>query len=267
MLSMRLHFASESTPSFSGPLLFIGGFESGLVHLFGPSSVGKTTLLRVAASVWGSGADGGYVRAWRATANGLEASLACACDTLLPLDELGQADGREIGQVVYMIAGAVGKTRMRRDATLKPSHMWRVLALSSGETPIAALLGEGQKVKGAHAGQQVRAIDVPSRREMGVFDRPYVDFDPKAFVDQLKRAASNYYGVAGPEFVRGLIERRVAGKDLRKLVDDFILSALNGIVDNQGQAARVAERFGLIAAAGKLAAEFGLAPWPQGSGG
>jgi hypothetical protein len=43
-------------------LLDIGGFESGCFHFFGKSSEGKTTCLRVGASVWGSGADGGYVR-------------------------------------------------------------------------------------------------------------------------------------------------------------------------------------------------------------
>ena len=249
--------------AFSGPLLMLGGFESALAHLHGPSSVGKTTLLRTAASVWGSGADGGYIRAWRTTANALEATLASACDTLLLLDELGQADSREIGPVVYMIAGALGKARMRRDASLRSAYTWRVMALSSGETPIAFRLSEDQRVKRAHAGQLVRAIDIPSKRELGVFDRPYVDFDPKAFADEMKRAASACYGTAGPAFVRGLIERRIAGDKVRKLVADFVDDALGSINTDHGQAARAAERFGLIAAAGRLAAEFGVVSWPS----
>jgi uncharacterized protein (DUF927 family) len=249
--------------AFCGPLLFLGNFESGLVHLHGPSSVGKTTLLKVAASVWGSGADGGYVRSWRTTANALEATLASVCDTLLLLDELGQADGREIGAVIYMIAGAIGKARMSRDAGLKVLHKWRTMGLSTGETPIAFRLGEDQKIKRAHAGQLVRAIDVPARREMGVFDRSYVDFDPKAFADEMKLASATYYGTAGPAFVRGLIERHIGGEEVRKLVDAFVADALAGVTDNHGQAVRVAERFGLIAAAGRLAAEFGLVAWSK----
>jgi uncharacterized protein (DUF927 family) len=247
--------------AFVAPLLMPGGFESGLVHLHGPSSVGKTTLLRAAASVWGSGADGGYMRAWRTTANALEATLASACDTLLVLDELGQADSREIGPVVYMIAGAVGKSRMRRDSSLRAAYIWRVMALSSGETPIAYRLSEDQKVKRAHAGQLARAIDVPARRELGVFDQPYPDFDPKTFADEMKRAASACYGTAGSAFVRGLIERRIAGENVRRLVADFVDDALGSINTDHGQAARAAERFGLIAAAGRLAAEFGLVSW------
>ena len=250
--------------SLSGPLLHLGGLESGLMHLWGPSSVGKTTLLRIAASVWGSGADGGYVRAWRSTANALEGTLAGACDTFLPLDEIGQADGREIGKVVYMIAGAIGKQRMARDTSIKPSYKWRVLALSSGETTIAAQIGEEQKVKRAHAGQLVRAIDIPSQRELGVFDQAYTDFDPQAFADEMKRAASTYYGVAGPEFVRALIERQIGGGRIHTLVDEFVADALDGINADHGQVARVAVRFGLVAAAGELAAEFGIVSWPVG---
>ena len=125
--------------ALAGPLLWSAGFESGVFHLCGPSSIGKTTLLRVAASVWGSGADNGYVRVWRATANGLEANMAGACDTLLPLDEVGQVDGKEIGQAIYMASSGVGKTRMTRDATLKASHKWRLLILSSGEQNLSLL--------------------------------------------------------------------------------------------------------------------------------
>jgi hypothetical protein len=44
--------------ALTGPLLGIGGFESGIFHLHGQSSEGKTTCLRTSASLWGSGADG-----------------------------------------------------------------------------------------------------------------------------------------------------------------------------------------------------------------
>ncbi|HEY1783715.1 MAG TPA: DUF927 domain-containing protein [Roseiarcus sp.] len=131
--------------ALAGALLDLGGFESGCFHFFGKSSEGKTTCLRMAASVWGSGADGGYVRTWRTIANGLEAAFAGTSDTCLPLDELGQVERRELGHALYMATGDIGKQRMRRDATLKPSHSWRVMVLASGEFPI-----DGAR---AHAGQ------------------------------------------------------------------------------------------------------------------
>ena len=252
--------------ALAGTLLAIGGFESGCVHLYEKSSEGKTTCLRAAASVWGSGADGGYVRTWRSTSNGLEAALAGANDTFLPLDEVGQADGRELGQALYMATGGVGKQRMRRDATLRPSLVWRVQVLSSGEHPIQAKLNQDLKRGGrAYAGHLVRAIDIRAQRTHGVFDafEPR-DVDPKAFADKCKSAASTHHGTAGPEFVRQLIAQDVLAKDVRERVEAFVQDALMDIKDYHGQAARVAERFGLIAAAGEYGVQFGILPWEQG---
>jgi putative DNA primase/helicase len=251
--------------ALAGTLLAIGGFESGCVHLYEKSSEGKTTSLRMAASVWGSGADGGYVRTWRSTANGLEAALAGANDTFLPLDEVGQADGRELGQALYMATGGVGKQRMGRDATPRPSHVWRVQVLSTGEHPIQTKLNQDVK-RGtrAYAGHLVRAIDIRAQRTHGVFDALEPgDVDPKAFADKCKSAASTHYGTAGPEFVRQLIAQNISANDVRERVEAFVQDALMDIKDYHGQAARVAERFGLISAAGEYGAQFGILPWEK----
>ncbi len=50
-------------------------------------STGKSTVLRVASSVWG-GFD--YLQSWRATSNGLEGIAAAHNDSLLCLDEIGE---------------------------------------------------------------------------------------------------------------------------------------------------------------------------------
>jgi putative DNA primase/helicase len=205
---------------------------------------------------------------WRTTANALEGTLASMTDTSLVLDELAQAAGHEIGAVVYMITGSVGKTRMRRDSSIRSPYKWRVLALSSGETSMAARIGEDQKVKRAHAGQLVRALDIPAKRALGMFDQVRPNFDAEAFAKEMQAAASTYYGTAGPQFVRELIERCVTSERLRKLTAEFVAVALKGVnKSNHGQVARMAERFGLIAVAGKLATEFGIVSWPRRSSG
>jgi len=251
--------------ALAGTLLHLSGFESGCFHLHGKSSEGKTTCLRMAASVWGSGANNGYVRTWRATANGLEATFAGACDTCLPLDEVGQVEGRELGQALYMATGGVGKQRMRRDATLGPSRMWRLTVLSSGERPIESKLNEDAKHGAhAHAGQLVRAVDIPVRGVHGVFDEFEVDdVDPAAFADKCKTATSTYFGTAGPEFVRRLIAENAPAEDVRQRVEAFVRSALRDVKDRHGQTARVAQRFGLVYAAGELGVQLGILPWEQ----
>src|ERR1700745_1204478 len=80
--------------AFGAALIGPCGYESGGVHYRGCSSIGKTTALVVAGSVWGGGG-GGYVQTWRATANGLEAVAVAHNDTLLVLDELAQINAQE----------------------------------------------------------------------------------------------------------------------------------------------------------------------------
>jgi putative DNA primase/helicase len=121
--------------AFAGPLLHLAGLESGGIHLFGNSSTGKTTLLKLAASIWG---DSGLVRSWRATANGLEGVANRTSDVVLILDELGQLDSKDAATALYMLASGVGKIRMTRSATLQDIKTWRAFMLSSGEMTVEA---------------------------------------------------------------------------------------------------------------------------------
>jgi Domain of unknown function (DUF927) len=100
--------------AFASPLLRLAGYESGGIHLWGPSSIGKTTLARGCASVWSRGDETGGFGSWRATANGLDGTLAGASDIGLAFDEISMVDGAELYQMIYMIAGGVGKARMNR---------------------------------------------------------------------------------------------------------------------------------------------------------
>ncbi len=101
--------------AFVGPLMHpIDPINFG-IHLRGTSRSGKTTALRAAASVWGDGGDGGFIKTWCSTDNGLERIAAARNDTLLCLDEMGQADSRSIGAAVYMLGNGTGKQRAGRD--------------------------------------------------------------------------------------------------------------------------------------------------------
>lgn len=247
--------------ALAGPLLYLAGQEGGGVHFQGPSSRGKTTLLQAAASVWGRGNSPGYVRAWRATANGLEGAAASATDTVLILDEFSQVDGREAGAVLYCLGNGAGKVRAARDGAMREPKTWRVMVLSTGETTVASKLAEDRAGK-ARAGQLVRMLDVPADRGFGVFDHAGPDDDAGKLAKTFKQAANSAYGAAGPEFVRRLITEQVTGDDVRSLVADFVSAHVPAGAD--GQVDRAAQRLGLIAAAGELAILLGVAPWREG---
>jgi putative DNA primase/helicase len=247
--------------ALAGPLLNLANVESGGVHLFGQSSKGKTTLLQMGASVWGRGGTPGYVRTWRATANGLEGAAAGSTDTGLILDEVGQVDGREFGGALYSLANGAGKARSKIDGALREPRTWRVLVVSSGEVPVDVKMAEDRGKK-TRAGQLVRMLNIPAERAFGVFDHPGPDGDAASFAEQCKLAAATAYGTAGPEFVRRLIADDVRGDDVRAIVNDFIAAEVPASAD--GQVARAAHRFGIIAAAGELATDFGLTGWREG---
>jgi putative DNA primase/helicase len=137
------------------------------------------TLLQMAASVWERGATPGYVRAWRATANGFEGAAASASDTMLLLDDLAVAESRDAQAAIYGLANGCGKARAARDGSLREPKTWRVLTLSTGEVPTETELSE-EKGRKARAGQLVRMLDIPADRGMGfgVFDHAGPEGDP-----------------------------------------------------------------------------------------
>jgi putative DNA primase/helicase len=90
-----------------------------------------------------------------------------------------------------------------------------------------------------------------------------VDGDAATLAKAIKRAAITAYGTAGPAFVRKLISDSVTGDEVRGLIHEFVRATIPA--DADGQVERAAERFGLISAAGELAARFGIVPWPAGA--
>jgi putative DNA primase/helicase len=133
--------------SLSGPLLAKTNGESGGVHFHNISSTGKTTALRVGASVWGNGRDGGFLRSWRGTANGLEGIAATLSDTCFCIDEIHQANKKEVGEIVYMLANGVGKSRATRSGGSRAVSNWKLSILSSGENSAASMV-EGKATAG-----------------------------------------------------------------------------------------------------------------------
>jgi putative DNA primase/helicase len=247
--------------ALSGPLLHLTGIEGGGIHFWGPSSRGKTTLLKMGASVWGPGETTGFIRAWRATTNGLEGAAAVATDTVLILDELAQIEARELVAALYLLSNGVGKARASRDGSLREPRSWRIVFLSSGELPVGAKLIE-ERGRKARAGQEVRMLEVATSRAFGVFDNPGPEQNAAKLAKECARAASQAYGTAGPEFVRRLLAEDICGEDVRGSVEDFVRMEIPYGAD--GQVVRAAQRFGLMAAAGELATKLGVTSWRAG---
>jgi putative DNA primase/helicase len=97
--------------ALSSIVLKLIGEEGGGFNFKGRSSIGKTKCLKVSTSVFGSS---DYKRSWKTTVNGLEGVCSLYNDSLLPLDEFGQSDAKDVGEMAYMISQGMGKQRSDR---------------------------------------------------------------------------------------------------------------------------------------------------------
>lgn len=246
--------------AFAGPLLRPAGVESGGFHFRGNSSSGKTTALKVAASVYGGPS---YLQRWRTTDNALEAIAAQHSDCLLILDELAQVDPKTAGECAYMLANEQSKARATRSGAPRTRLVWRLLFLSAGELGLADHMAEG--MKRARTGQEVRMADIPADAGagFGAFEALHNHAGGAAFSKHLTGAAGAIYGAVGVAWLRWLTQRADTLKSEIRSAADAFCSEL--VPDGaSGQVERVGARFALVAAAGEMATIAGLTGWQFG---
>ncbi len=64
--------------------------------------------------------------------NALEGTASRRNDATLMLDEIREVDGREAGNIAYMLANGQGKARARTDGSVRETNRWNLLFLSTG---------------------------------------------------------------------------------------------------------------------------------------
>ncbi len=255
--------------AFSGPLVGMLELPENIgFHFYGDSSLGKSTLLNVACSVYGKPSE--YRKTWRTTDNALEGIAATHSDMLLALDELNQVDPRIIDNVVYMLGNGKGKNRSGSDYKGQSSLSWKLAFISNGEKTLEQYLGEtGKSVTG---GMEMRFIavyaspheDEQTRKQLGIFN------DSKSFAggadlsDQLRKAVNQYHGAPFQEFIKRIVSgnQKVFKDFLFGGIEDFKQSTLGERAN--GQVGRAAEKFAVAGLAGELATSFGITGWTTG---
>lgn len=180
--------------SLAGPLLSRLDRGSFMVNLCGNSSAGKTTALRLAASLWGDTRD--ILRSWDSTRNALEGLAAASNDSVLVLDELQRflssgATGAELSRAVHTIAGTTGRARMTRTAQMRAVRQWRCASLSTSEAPLRDLVGSSFR-----GGDGVRAVDLEVKMGELTVDA--------AHAHDLDELARTHAGVVANSFVAWL---------------------------------------------------------------
>ncbi len=254
----------STSMAFAAPLLHPLDMENGGFNLMGESSIGKSTALKVATSVFGRPEKGHAIQQWNATVNAMEAIGNAYCDIMLPLDEIGQATGNEIGNTIYMLGNGMGKGRMSSNTELRNRQIFRTLFLSTGEKTLEAHMGESGK--SVRAGQEVRLVDILA--DMGAGYGIYTDIhhqnNSHDFNEFLLGNLLQYYGAPMEAYLDKLVN--LTEEDI-KWMQDFMSDFAKEIAPEEasGQVKRIAGRFALVACAGELATRLDITGWEQGT--
>ncbi|WP_420938316.1 DUF927 domain-containing protein [Aeromonas veronii] len=247
--------------AFAGPLLRLTNQSSFGVHLVGPSSIGKSTAMLVAASVLGKPAN--KIQTWNATKVGLETTAGLYNDSTLFLDEIGQADPHVLGDTIYMLANGEGRARANADLSRRAKLQWRTTFLSNGEVDLEhSLASVGKRHK---AGHDVRMINIEADTDRhGIFEELHGHLNGASLSKALAELTTRYHGVAFRSFVD---ELTLDIDGAQAFVEEHRADMMRrlGAKESDGQVQRVADAFGLISAAGESANRFGITGWPAGS--
>lgn len=202
---------------------YISAHETGIVHIYGTSSGGKTTTLQLVASLSGIGASTGnpdsQIMSWRTTDNGLESPAEARRGSALLIDELHMIpDPKMLAGALYMLANGEGKSRMKADTTMRMRKSWKTQIISTGERSVEFALASADPRRGGlqsvPGGLLFRVVDLPASkagliptadRVPGLM-RNYGDTGtvgrPEAVAHALEKAVQTDFGHVWPELVR-----------------------------------------------------------------
>lgn len=256
--------------AFAAPLLELThrsgniGFE-----LCGRAGNGKTTLLQLAASVAGravSGAGPVYFSSFNTTVSALEQKANAHRDLPLLLDDatlFAAADGgssRASQFKHFVFSLAQGETRARYNG---PQHQFRTVFVLTTNVPLRDVIAELAAAEVGATADRLLSLNL-DLREHGNFDfLPEAFANSQAFASHLVEGIAVQFGTAMPQYVEGLVALRADDEsalrdNIRRRVDEFV--TIVGAHRDDGSATRVAEAFGLVRTAGRLAQYLGALP-------
>ncbi|HAU9360938.1 TPA: DUF927 domain-containing protein [Escherichia coli] len=228
---------------FAGPLLKLAGIQNFGLHLYAPSTTGKTTCATLAASVCG---DPSALRmTWNGTANGIQGHAAARCDSFLWLDELGEGTPKAIDKTIYALFNGSGRVRAAKDGSNAPHDSWRLPVISTGEADTATFVGRAKITLAP--GQLVRLLNIPVEQMQPENLHGYSTAG--AHARALTRVCNDNFGEVFREWITWLIRNRQEAENTTRQCQGKWQTAVAGRYPNSPQVCRVADAFAVLEAA------------------
>jgi hypothetical protein len=163
-----------------------------ILDLNGNTTTGKSTSLKLGASVFGNPDDkspDSLILQWTNTKVAIEQIASMCCDLPVFLDDAQHTPDDLKRTVIYMIANGRGKGRGARGGGIRETPTWRTVALSTSEEPLHE--------SSPHEGARGRLLPI------GGFTPP---FPPNSgnYVQQLESYVIANHGHAGELYIRHL---------------------------------------------------------------
>lgn len=238
--------------AFAAPFLKWLNIEGGIIHIYGQSTGGKTTIQRAAQSVWGHGQEA--AEDWDSTAYALTNSALACNDGLISLDEISKdSSGDAVKHGIYALTNGKGRTRGDIDKGNRPTARFRVLGISTDETDLENHLKKFGKE--AMAGELVRCPSIPHKLE-----NHHHFTDMRAFTTHLNHASSRFYGTAGRYFMQKITDDTEIWKQVVIKRFNEYLDVLQKNHDLNDQNARTARLFATAMMGVQLACQTKVLP-------
>ncbi len=259
--------------TLAAPLLRKLGMDSFAINWFGPTSEGKSFLLKAGASVSGLiGPDG--VPGWADSEPAFEGQAMGHRDCMMPLDETADGENKmPLEKKARMLAFVIARNRPRKfSKQYEQEHNlgnreYRIIVLSSSERALRDVAKDAGDPR--LGGEEVRFMDVPASEpgSQGIFDgklkrekdKSLLE-TAKAIVERTLALAISNQGHVLPAFLDRLMKDKNWEATIRRYKAQF-----ESEVDAPDERAiyRIRSNFAVIWAAAALAIDYKLLPWKK----
>ena len=172
--------------SLASILLEKVGAQPFIVHIWGPTGVGKTVALKLAASIWGDSANGALVRSMNTTINALMQSAGVLHNLPLLADEMQQIKRKNgtYDKYIMCFTEGIDRSRARANGGVETLKTWHNCMISTGEEPLTRE-NSGGGAKNRVIELEVTADLFPSGYEAASFVEMHYGWLGKEFVEDV----------------------------------------------------------------------------------
>ncbi|MGH9760637.1 MAG: DUF927 domain-containing protein, partial [Blastocatellia bacterium] len=196
--------------AFVPPVLRLLGLPTVGFSWVGDPSLGKSSALALAGSVWGGNPERpmGFCETLLKTANAFDKVGRRYRHTFLPMDEAHLASAQTLADLVHRLAA--GESKETAIGETLPTHTSLVYVLTSNQ-PLAEILIK-HKVHFDES-YNARLIEIPVVKPRGMFHRLPNDLTAHDFAGRIAKAVTDQYGTAIDRYLTKLTSEYAEDKD------------------------------------------------------